>query len=549
MILGTSNPPWQALSALVADVPRRSAIAPAASEGTHCRVVVFRNEIVEPTLAFAKRMAAHWGLHIEWVIGAYDDTFRFPVTSRGDEALTVMWCDWRRLPDIDERWVAETLEHLRGQTAAPIVIVPPFADDDRGDVAVWLERCSAALTAVHVMDAGEFQVERQRDAARLERYGSDLTPEISAVVAREVGVRWIPAVATPPVKCIAVDLDNTLYDGVVGEDGVDALVVGEKNLELGQALRAARARGIVLAVVSKNNPRDVEELWERRADLPLSADDFVAIEASWGEKADAIARLAETLNFGEEAFAFVDDNPAELLQVDARGTGVWTIQADAEGTASQALTRVGRVRGGDASDAVAREADLRANRERGEVLQAATDFLALHRQLETRVGVAATGTAAVPRTAELAGKTNQFNVALARTGEAKIARGVEGGTHTCATITVADSAADSGPVAAVIVRTDGDVPIIEEFLVSCRVLGRGLESVLLIRALESLGVMSVFVEIDWARGPRNTPALTWLGGVLGVVLDQGPGACLIDVQRLRRENQDLYTLVVEEIAS
>ncbi len=549
MTAWTSNPDWRALPSLVADVPRRSSIGSAGSDAVPCRILVFRNEIVEPTLALAARMSAHWGIRAEWVVGAYDDTFRFPVESRGDEVLAVMWCDWRRLPDIDERWVKETLVHLRAQTDAPIVIVPPFHDDDRSEVTAWLQRCSAILPAIDVMEADELQVERQRDPARLERYGSDLTPEISAVVGRELGVRWLPAVATPPVKCVVIDLDNTLYDGVVGEDGAEALVVGEQHRALGAVLRAARARGIVLAVASKNDPRDVDKLWEQRDDLPLGPSDFVAIEASWDEKADAIARIAQSLNFGEDACAFVDDNPAELIQVDARGSGVWTIQADTQGTAVKALARVGRLRGGDASDAAQREADLRANRERGALLHGETDFLALHRQLATRIEVAATGAVAVWRAAELAGKTNQFNLSLGRTGEAELARGVDAATHTCATITVSDSAADSGAVAAVILRTDDEVPLVKEFLVSCRVLGRGLESVLLLRALDALDASAGSVRIEWVTGPRNAPALAWLSGILGVTLEQERGICSIDVDHLRREHRDLYTLVTEEIAS
>jgi FkbH-like protein len=122
-------------------------------------------------------------------------------------------------------------------------------------------------------------------------------------------------------KCLVVDLDNTLWHGVLGEDGPLGVRVGigdpegESHLELQRRILALKQRGIILAVCSKNNPEDVSEFFRLRSDLPLRLDDFSALEIGWKPKNEALARIASDLNIGTDSLVFLDDSPAEVALI------------------------------------------------------------------------------------------------------------------------------------------------------------------------------------------------------------------------------------------
>ena len=130
----------------------------------------------------------------------------------------------------------------------------------------------------------------------------------------------IRAVTTGPKKVLVVDLDNTLWGGVVGEKGPLGIEFGdspegEAYRALQKYLKGLAARGIVLAVASKNNAEDAREPFEKNPDMILGLDDFAAFEAGWGPKGQALERIAQTLNLGLDSLVFLDDNPAEGEQV------------------------------------------------------------------------------------------------------------------------------------------------------------------------------------------------------------------------------------------
>ena len=130
-------------------------------------------------------------------------------------------------------------------------------------------------------------------------------------------VRSFSALFRAPRKVLCTDLDNTLWGGVLGEDGPEGIATGSAfpgncYLEYQKYLKQLSSRGILLAIVSKNNEADVREAFQiRSADLALSLDNFVATKISWNEKSDSIRELAQELSLGLDSFVFVDDNPVE----------------------------------------------------------------------------------------------------------------------------------------------------------------------------------------------------------------------------------------------
>jgi HAD superfamily phosphatase (TIGR01681 family) len=129
--------------------------------------------------------------------------------------------------------------------------------------------------------------------------------------------RYINALLGRSKKCLVVDLDNTLWGGVLGEEGPEGVAVGNSGAQaeayqaFQHAVLALKERGIILAINSKNNRDDVVELFEKRA-MPLKLNEFSAIEINWNHKHENLKRIAKILNIGADSLVFVDDNPAEV---------------------------------------------------------------------------------------------------------------------------------------------------------------------------------------------------------------------------------------------
>lgn len=278
-------------------------------------------------------------------------------------------------------------------------------------------------------------------------------------------------------KVVVVDADNTLWGGVVGEDGVENLEVdsdypGIVHTQLQRQLLRLKGLGILLCAVTKNNEEDFRAVFAQRA-MPLRLDDFVAYRSSWSEKSENIRDIAATLNLGLDSFVFLDDNPFEIEEVRARLPGVECHLFDRT-RPEQALTLLDaiaslRARNVTAED-LAKTEQYRGEAQRQELQRSAAsmdDYLA---SLEIRVHVARNNPGSLRRVTQLINKTNQFNLTTRRYTEDEVATAMqEGGVYAAR---VVDRFGDMGIVGVAIVR-GGEL---ETFLMSCRALGRRIEA-------------------------------------------------------------------------
>ena len=281
-------------------------------------------------------------------------------------------------------------------------------------------------------------------------------------------------------KVIVVDADNTLWGGVVGEDGVQALEIdtdypGIVHTQFQRQLLRLKELGILLCAVTKNNEADFLEVFERRS-MPIGIDDFVAFRSNWSDKSDNIRDLAETLNLGLDAFVFIDDNPFEIEEVRARLPEVEGLLFE-RGKPEMALALLGsiaslRARSVTAEDR-AKTAQYRTETQRNELQRSAAsieDYLA---SLDIHLHISRNSEAALRRVTQLINKTNQFNLTTRRYTEDEVAGAMrEGSVYACR---VVDRFGDMGVVGVVIVRGGH----IESFLMSCRALGRRIEAMIL----------------------------------------------------------------------
>jgi FkbH-like protein len=335
------------------------------------------------------------------------------------------------------------------------------------------DRLAAALGKDRWFDARYWHLAKQ--AVALDALPA-LALHTAAVLAGDLGLSR---------KCIAVDLDNTLWGGVVGEEGLAGIRLGqgadgEAFVAFQETLLALRRRGILLAVCSKNNPEDAREVFERHPDMRLSLDDLACFDASWSTKVESLRRIAGELGIGVDSLVFVDDNPAEreLVRQALPEVDVLTLPQD-PALYAQTLLSYPFLETTSFGDEDARRTDLyRARREAAE-LAADLDVDTFLRRLEMTAEVAPVDDFHLPRVAQLIGKTNQFNLTTRRHDLGVVRAFVDDPATACLYLKLRDRYADHGLVGVAIASKDGDVLDIDTFLLSCRVIGRTAERTLL----------------------------------------------------------------------
>ena len=266
---------------------------------------VVRNEPFELVAAVLGPFLAYAGLEADITYGPYDDSLSDPGAGLPASCdAVIVWMDMERYgtdlaPGQLVGWVAERVSALRPLTEAPVLVANWGSQSERAvSYNTALVGRLGALTGVYICDQGALALELglgYTDARMSAVSGSRLSDRAILETARAFGLRWLPAVLVAPVKAIVVDLDHTLYRGVLSEEGVDGIELSEDHRALHRELLACRSRGAYLALASKNDAADVDALFAGRADLDLRPEHFSARAVSWSSKADGIASIADEL--------------------------------------------------------------------------------------------------------------------------------------------------------------------------------------------------------------------------------------------------------------
>jgi FkbH-like protein len=284
-------------------------------------------------------------------------------------------------------------------------------------------------------------------------------------------------------RVLVLDLDNTLWGGVIGDDGIEGIVLGG-NSAVGKAhgaiqkmAKAYRARGILLCVASKNTKDIALDAFRRHPEMILREDDITLFEINWENKAGNIRKMAQSLNLGLESFVFLDDNPVERKHIRDALPAV----AVPELPADPALWLPTFQAAGYFEQQSMSEEDLKraeyykGNIQRTALQDAAGDQAAFLKSLQMTMPVAPFDALGRKRITQLIAKSNQFNLTTRRYSEAQIAE-FETDPHVeTFQIRLTDIFGDNGMIAVVICRKQDRVWEIDTWLMSCRVLGRGVE--------------------------------------------------------------------------
>jgi FkbH-like protein len=299
-------------------------------------------------------------------------------------------------------------------------------------------------------------------------------------------MRFLRPLTGKVAKALVVDLDNTLWGGVIGEDGMTGIGLGADYpgaafQSLQRALVDLHRRGILLALCSKNNPEDALEALEKHPGMILRPTDFAAMRINWTDKAQNLREIAQELNLGVDALAFLDDNPIERQQVRSALPEVFVLDLPADAMEFARAVRdcpvFERLR--VSTEDRQRGAMYQSQRERQHLEQTITTREDFYRSLQQEAEISPLTRASLGRVAQLTNKTNQFNLTTRRYSEQQIAELADTPGWNCFSLRVRDRFGDNGLVGVAITHQQGDTSEIDTFLLSCRVIGRTLETAFL----------------------------------------------------------------------
>jgi FkbH-like protein len=522
------------------------------------RIAILRNIIIEPIAPYLKVHCSRLGMQLSLQLGNYDNLqqdvfqaasplFEFKpdivvlalrlqllapklvlgytsLTAAEVEELSVTVLD--RVQDlvqaIRKRSTALILVHNFEQPAWPAygILDAQWSHGQRNAIARLNQRLAESLQAI----GSAFTVDVEGALSRLgydraidDRYWhvgrAPYRPPLLEQLSREY-VRFAAALKGKNKKCLVLDCDNTLWGGIIGEDGIHGIHLGADHpgsayLEFQQAILDFYHRGILLAINSKNNEREVLDVLEKHPASLLKSGHFVAKRINWNDKATNLREIAAELRIGTDSLVFVDDNPAEcayvrralpeieVVQLPPDPTGYRRLLQSLDWFDTLALTEEDRKRSGMYQQEVQRQ-QLRQGSDSIE------DYL---RSLEMNVQIAKADDYSIPRIAQLTQKTNQFNVTTRRYTEQDVRLMKDDPAFDVLYAAVQDRFSDNGIIAVAIVGYENDLARIDTFLMSCRVIGRGIEQTLLATVLQAARERGCrFVQGEYIATTKNEPA-------------------------------------------
>jgi len=530
---------------------------------TKFKLAILRSFTVEPIVPLLRAEAFAYGVDLEVHVGDFNtyvqdmldgqsSLYRFGPNAvvlavRADQAAPELWRDFADLsPEAAkqatervvrgyEQWIgafrkhsqAALIVHSLERPSAPSLGV--LDDQSQGDqsgagqselirqINRELRRIAAGFHGVYILDYDALVARHGSEHWHDERKWLTARLPIAAGYLLQMARAWmrfIVPLSGRTAKVLVVDLDNTLWGGVIGEDGMAGIKVGTEYpgaayQALQRALLDLSRRGILLAICSKNNVDDAMEALENHPGMMLRAKHFAALRINWTDKTQNLREIAQELNIGIDALAFLDDNPFEREQLRAALPEVTVIDLP-----KNPLEYASAVRNCAAFERLTLSSEdqqrtemYAAQKQRAgaeQKFQSKEDFF---RFLEQEAEVEPVSELTLPRVAQLTQKTNQFNLTSRRYTELQIAEMAKKSEWNIFSIRVRDRFGDHGLVGVAITHDEGEQCEVDTFLLSCRVIGRTVETALLAHLAESAAQRGRKRLVGWfLPTKKNAPA-------------------------------------------
>jgi FkbH-like protein len=429
----------------------------------------------------------------------------------------------------------------------------------RGGEVEWVRQTNASLRASLPPGASFIDLEsisawhgkaRFYDERNYHWLKQPFSPEGLSALARHIaaGVRALTAGRR---KVLLLDLDNTVWGGVVGELGPNAIAVGgttegEAFLAFQKFVKRLKQSGVLLAACSKNNDADAREPFEKNDQMALRLDDFAAFHASWDAKPARIRAIAAELNLGLDSFVFFDDNPAERAHVRAELPEVMVIEVPEE--PALYIRALQESLAFEAVDLTAADAEratqYTAEASRKQKMATAASPEAYLASLGMTAVIQPIGSTNLDRVVDLITKTNQFNLTTRRHSRAAVEEMIATPRSVCFAVSLADKFGDYGLISVLLgVPLDDKTLRLDTWLMSCRAMGRTVEH----RVMNHLAAAARGLGYDRLLGeyvptPKSVPVQSLLQEFGFKPEQTGPGGSLYALRL--QEFSDMPTQVL-----
>ncbi len=440
--------------------------------------------------------------------------------------------------------LGDALENFSNRAKGAVILVilppgPPVQPELVGalfDAGGSLAERARGLPQIHFLDDAQIAAVASADrydAARDELAHIPYTETFFAALALAIA-RRVHAIRLIAAKVLVLDCDNTLWRGVVGEDGVGGLEISPPYLAVQEFAIAQQAKGVLVCLASKNSEADVLEVLEKRPDMRLNANHIVAHRINWQPKSTNIRSLAADLNLGLDALVFLDDNPVECAQMRAELPQVITLQLPPEHEIQAFLTRLWMF---DKLTATAEDAGrtrmYKENSARRALESTVADIGEFLATLDLKIDIAAPSQDEWGRLEQLTQRTNQFNFTTRRRTAQELKSSLANGAHVFR-VRVSDRFGDYGLVGAIVAQNAGTTLLVDNLMLSCRVLGRGVEHAMVRRLgelAEELGLQDV--SLPYITTSRNVPAAAFADSIAAEFAERAPEQALYRIPAAR----------------
>lgn len=516
---------------------------------------VFRNNTVERF--FPK----------EYIFSGYDDISFIPVDAKGYVWFYQAPMGYSRETSVEEiQGYQQKFNYLLAQVDTNKTVVAltmediyalPFTDDD------YMVR-----TAIEQYNASLFEAEKRHNNLKVIDYSeftrhypvSDLIDwkfyfisqmGINPKLTKDFQAWWqrkLDSLALKRKKCIVLDLDNTLWGGVLGEDGINGIKIGgdypgKAFAFFQKSLLQLSKSGIILTVCSKNNEADVLEAWDKNPFMVLKKEHFAAYRINWTDKATNIKELANELNLGLDSFVFIDDNPTERELIKQMLPTVAVPEFPAQPYElpvffKKVVEDYFKVYSITEEDKKKTE-QYKANAARVQAQHSFTDFESFLESLDIQIAIEAANEFNIPRIAQMTQKTNQFNLTTKRYTDADLKSFLVNGWKIWC-ISVADRFGDNGITGCIMINGDE----IDTFLLSCRILGKGIEKAFIKRIMALLkesGVTTVKASyLPTTKNAQVADFYDYSGFTCVAKYDDGSKSYVLDLNTADLEIEKYY---------
>jgi FkbH-like protein len=517
------------------------------------RISILRNIVVEPFDIYLKYFVQEIGCCAEIEYGEYDQILQ--EVMQDNEKLfknvdvvivflkleTLSWDISRNFPslsreEVDQEvdridgYIQNVLAGIRRQTAAMILwhsfeipVAPAYGIID--SCQTWgqtsairllnnkLQECVSRENSSYLVDMNSCLARIGYEQFYDNRYWHISKAPYSRRAIQEIALenlKFLRSLKGKTKKCLVLDCDNTLWGGILGEDGLVNVKLGKSHpgsiyYELQQEILNLYHRGVILTLCSKNNERDVWEIFEKHPDMLLKKEHISAAMINWDDKATNIQRLAEDLNIGLDSMVFIDDSEFEC---DLIRQSLPEVEVVHFSDSIKLELRLSIISNGLFDFLTVTDED----RNRGALYRAEAarknDHNSFHsledfyESLEMEVTIKKADEFSIPRIAQLTQKTNQFNLTTLRYSEAEIRHLSDSEEADVLFVQLKDKFGDYGIIGVSVVQYKKEQAIIDAFLLSCRALGRGVEDILLEKTM-ALARVHGCVEIMGTYSPTS----------------------------------------------